>query len=536
MRNPIHLFFLVPLFLLFWSSQSFALELYSFVGKNCRVETGLIVQANRNEVAMLTTSGEFSQWKRRNIRHVLVYNVLNNPIPSISMQRPLEARVRSVELSGEERLRFTGWPIRFFENLIVFYDIEGKTHIEEIERIRSISKPIDLPKNIPITTHEKIQFGLGNNLPECPQPRQSGEVTLPTRMLSDQIRIGKFLSVYQHGFERLTRFEKRTVFYARPFLFEQPTQMGITLSEGVYLYRKELPIEFPFTIQWSNGQPYGPQAFFKLGSSTVELLPNIEPVFAIRTDVKAHLFTAAFVGNPLGMSQGADFIVENRFSFQEFFSRVGPDDLLVAPQFNQLALTGMEWGSQSISLGFFHPVYAVLGNRVFREVLFPEPTLIGRYQYITEKKRYRFLYSAPSQNHKAPTPKDIRVVSVFDMLVPGLLSPESFAYQGGLESFSIQSQFMRIGADLDISKEVELRLDGVFLAGSYQEQMLGSDYKLEFRQALASLSLIQSFGERVSILGFLNYFQRHYDSLATDRFDNPTSRRFSLVGTIRFVL
>ena len=524
------------LFLFLGIGQADAIEVYTLVDQACRQETGLIIDTTRDEVGLLTVEGKYARWKRKEVRSLLVYNLLNNPISKLEMRGPLARRIRSIQLSGKEGLQFSGWPIRFFEDLIVFYDIEGKTHIQEIERIRRVSKPKGINENIPIETYTITIFSTGNALPECTNINHIKGTAFPTRVLGDQIKIGKFFSDYQDGFERLNRFEKRTIFYARPFLFDAPTQMGITLSEERYQYRKELIQSFPFSIQWSNGSSYGPQAFFRLGSNHSEILPNVEPVFALRTDIKAHLFTASFIGNPMAMAQGADFIVKNRFQFQEYFARIGPGDTVLVPHFNQMALTGLEWGAHSVSMGFFHPILGIHGINIFREVLFPNPTLIGRYLYTTEHSSYRLLYAAPRHGSDHPTPQDIRLATHTDMLLPGILSQESAFLQSGIQWFSVGSDFIRAGVNLDLNKELEFRVDGVVLSGTYHEWLRARYYRLDFQHYVVSTGFIQRFGERVALVGDLNYFQRQYQTESREYNGSRISRRFSLVGTIRFAL
>jgi hypothetical protein len=521
-----------------------ALELYTFVERDCRATTGLIVNLTEEAVHLLSVQGRFAEVPRPQVKHILVYNTLDNPIARVELSPPLRELVREVHLGdgkdgGEAREggepSFTGWPIRFFEELIVFYSLAGKTHIVDIDRIRKIRRPEGLAEQVDIPNASETVFGLGRNLPECPQPPPGpGTVVQPTRMISDQIKVVRFLRVYREGFGRLNRFQSRAAFYARPYLFEQRTRLGLVVVHEKF--QEELPAQFPFYFQWSSGRPFNSQAFFTIGSRPVELLPNVEPVFMLRSDVKAHFFSASFVGNPRALSQGDGFMIEERFGFEGFFSQRGAGAVLVLPSFNQLALTALDFGRYSFAGGFYYPVFGIQGNGIFREIFATEAAPIVRFVRTGPETQFRALASQIDVSSADPSDDDIRLVLAQEMVSPGALSPVSLGLLGSLERFSLRADFYRVGMDFNITKELLLGVDEVVLRGTYAEVLGGEPFDLRFEHAITALRYRHTFGVQAGLTGYLNYFRRTYETRTGSGGREREEERFSLAVAIEFFL
>ena len=350
------------LFVFIFGPYVFGLELYTIVHEGCKINTGLIVNVDNDSVFQLNMDGDLVQFPRKGIEHILVFNTLENPFYRFNHDGGLNDFAREVHVLADEETSFVGWPIRFIEDLIVFFDIEGKTHLVNIEAIQRFSIPDtnDFGEK-KITGHKKYTFGLGKNLPECGKDHEeSKNLVQPTRMISDIIKVSKFLSVYQKGFVKLGRLQKRTAFYARPYLFEKKTTVGLVYTNENL--QEELPQMLPLSFQWPSGRNYGPQGFLKVGMAVNEMLPNVEPVFGLRFEGKYHFLSIAFAGNPLAFNYGSDLMIKNKEWFKDFFSRRESGDVLLLPQYNQIALTGFEQGPYSFSAGYYYPMFGIQGN------------------------------------------------------------------------------------------------------------------------------------------------------------------------------
>ncbi|MDH4249066.1 MAG: hypothetical protein OEW39_14775, partial [Deltaproteobacteria bacterium] len=474
---------------------------------------------------------------RSAVHRILVYNTLDNPIAKLELSGGLDALAREIYLEKKKSPSYIGWPTHFQEKAIVFYDTEGKTHIEDIDRIALIRIASALPPRQTIPTAKALRFVSGPMASDCPdQPSGGADIIYPTRIVSGQIEINKFLNAYRDGFHELERFRSRTVFYARPFLYDQKTKFALQLSNFRYLENRELPSPMPFYFQWGSGGAYGSQGFIALGSKPVEWLPNVEPVFSIRSDVKSSYFTASFLGNPLALSMGKGFMVSNRFFYTGYFLRFDPSSLLVISHFNHATLTGLDWGPFSASAGYQYPVLGIQGNGVFREVLSTHASPIYRLMHTTSNTQLRLIFSPTTLGSNQPQREDIQLIKAQEMQEPANQTPASQELARSLEQFSLHSRFLRAGFDYEWNEELEVGLDQVLLKGSYQEVLATLPYHLDFEHRVTALHIFQQFGNYVALRGHVNWFNLTYRSRFEGRGVSQGYKKFSLTVAIEFVL
>ena len=520
----------------FLPATPFALELYSIIHQGCKTSTGLIINVDQSTVYQLNVNGKLYRLPRKGIEQILVYNTLDNPFPILELQGELGEFTRDVQVQTGDENSFTGWPIRFLENLIVFFDIKGKIHLVDIESIHKFTIPeVPLQSLVNINQFKQYHFSLGNNLPECTKNIEDpGQVVHPTRMISDKIKISKFLSVYHKGFRKLNRFRKRTPFYSRPYVFEKKTKIAIVVTKEDF--QEELPQKLPLYFQWPSGSNYGPQGLLNIGVCVNEMLPNVEPVFGLRLEGKYHFLSVFFAGNPLAFSFGDDLMVENRYFFKDFFSKWDPDEVVVLPQYNQIALTGFEWDAYSISGGYYYPLIGIQGDLIFRELLSPNPMPIGSIQYTTPTTKYRLLISFINLKSNEPSVKNIKLIYADEMVQAGTASQSSAALYDKMSSFELRGQFLRFNLDLDISDDIHFGLSQVIFSGDYEETVSGSLYQLSYDQFITAARIQQEFGSFVSLKGFLNYFIREYHSKSTQHDKRTGEKKISLVVAIEFII
>ena len=113
-----------------------AVELYSIIYSECRAHTGLIINVNEEQFLLLGVHGEFLMLPRRSVETILIYNTVENPVSRIALASQSWVFPRKVTVHGNPDFSFVGWPIRFLEDLIVFYDIQGKSHLVNVEQIK----------------------------------------------------------------------------------------------------------------------------------------------------------------------------------------------------------------------------------------------------------------------------------------------------------------------------------------------------------------------------------------------------------------
>ena len=125
-RIQLYRFSLVLLIQLLISITSVsAIELYSIVHKGCEAQTGLIIHVDENQVYQVNTEGKLVIIPREGIEHILVYNTIANPFFHLDLTSGVAEYIRKVKVSSDDEIVFSGWPIRFIDDLIVFFDLEG---------------------------------------------------------------------------------------------------------------------------------------------------------------------------------------------------------------------------------------------------------------------------------------------------------------------------------------------------------------------------------------------------------------------------
>ncbi len=513
-----------------------ALELYSIVHPGCQSTSGLIISVDEETIYLLKTDGEISELPKKSVEYILVFNILDNPIQQIDLTGKLRDFARKVEVQGEVEYSFVGWPIRFLEDLIVFYDIEGKTHLVDIELIQGFDLASDIsPEFRPILQHKEYRFGFGTNLPGCSKKSELQKDSVqPTRMISDQIKISKFLSVYRKGFIKLDRFQKRTSFYARPYLYNKKTKVGVVVGRDDY--QEELPSGIPLSFQWPTGSNFGPQGILNVGMSANEYLPNVEPVFGLNFSGKYHFLSVYFSGNSWAFSYGQKYVIENRSWFKGFFERRDPDDILILPQYNQVAMTGLEWGSYSFSAGYYYPIICLQGNGIFREIVTKQSVPIASFSYT--RPSYKLQFIGADMKFQANNPSDdfINLIYAEEMSQQVTITSASQELVSNMESYDLQSQFFRINFDYEISRQIQFGLSEVIFYGDYMESFPGSDYELTYRQHITSARVQQEFGDYVSLKGYLNFFVRQFYSKSNDDEEDISRNDVSFTVVVEFIL
>lgn len=520
-----------------FQGELFALELYTIIKNGCEPETGLIINTDNSSVYMLNLEGKLSVVDRSETDLILVYNIHDNPIKSLDLNSGIEELLREVHVDDVEKTHFIGWPIRFLENLIIFFDIEGKTHLVDIAKIATFSRPANFILKQKTTAKYKLSdFGLGGNLPECKSTKASfGKPTDPTRMISDKIRVHKFLSVYYDGFAILKRFEKKTAFYARPYLYEKETRLGFIYTRKDYLQELNAAL-LPLYFQFSSGLPYSSQGEYSIGSKPIDLLPTVEPQFTIQSDVKSHFFTGSFIGNNFCLSAGSGCIIKNRQFYADFFSGERKDGHAIYPLFNHMALTGVDYQQYSFSGGFYYPVYGILGNKLLREIISTTSSPIFRFQRISKDFIFKVIYSQTHIQSDAPTDDKIQMIQASELSQYASLSDTSEKLIDNLQSFDLKTQYIRVGLTYELTDDIALGISEIIFTGDYSENYSGKSYDLSFTNFTTSMYIKQDFSDYLSLKGHFNHFIRNYSHTLENETSDTNENKLSFAISLEFML
>jgi len=499
-------------------------------------QTGLIIHVNDHEVYQINIEGKLVVTARSGIEHILVYNTIANPFSDLDLDSGLGAYIREVKVAVDDEHRFIGWPIRFIEELIVFFDLNGRTHLVQTDSIQKFSTPVyEGLSTKKISDFHRISFGFGRNLPACSEKASSSTSTVqPTRMLSNQMKIQKFLSIYHDGFTRLNRLQKRTIFYARPYLFDTKTKIALVIVRDDF--QEEFSSGFPLYFQWPSGRTFGPQGLLVAGLKPIEHLPSVEPVFNLRFDGKYHFLSASFAGNPFAFSAGGDFLIENRFFMKNFFNNRNASDYLFLPQYNQVALTGLEWEAYSLSVGYYYPLFGIQANGIFRELLSDSASPILKAQMTGEDTVISVVASSIEMGAGSADTENINLIYADEMSQGNSRTAASVLLETQLSEYRFDASFIRLNLDIDLAQDTRVGLSQVIILGDYREVISGTAYKLSFEHFIISARAQREFGENVALKGYLNYFLRNYHSEQAQDKNNHEESRFSFSMAIEFIL
>ena len=518
-----------------------ALELYQFTNGSCDIQTGLVLNTDQDKVYILGTNGHIQSFDRDNIQNIWVYQTLKHPFSVIHLEDDLKNYLKKITFYADDQQKheFIGWPIQFIEDIIVFYDLNGQSHLIDIDKIHWISKvgtsTLTQPK---FDNGKQLHFKANFNPTECsnhiPKTNDPNNTLSPIRIINDQIKIHKFFSEFEDGFTHLTRFQKRTEFYPRPYMYNKLTKFGLLYMHDDY--KEEFPSLMPFYFRWASGKPFSGQGEYSIGSTPVDYLPNLEALLNMKASFKTHFLHGYFAGNAFALSAGKDFIIANRGIFSDFFLKIGTDAVAVIPHFNYLALTGVDWREYSISGGFYFPIFGILGNDVFREVLSAQASPIVKFQYTTESQRLALVYAQTNINKPDPTGSDIKLIKASEMGNYGPLSEDSEQLIDLMDSISLTSDFVRINYDLQITDEFNIGWDNVLFSGVYDENIDTEAYQVKYRHILTSIHATKSFSEYLSLTSKINYYFRNYETTKVNDHEKSAQNGLSFAIAIEFII
>jgi len=464
-------------------SKARALELHSFVDDRCQVNTGVLVRVDETRVHFITLDGVYATLPVESVALVVIHKVLENPLARITLDDPLAALARHIRTGNDEASGFVAWPVGFYDQLVIFFDTEGRSHVLEPQDIRGVQPVRGMPAELRPTVFAKVALDFPPELLLCSLPRAESGLR-PSRVLGDRIKVDDYLAKLRDRYNALDSFEERTRVYPRPLVFDPTTRLGLAYFSG---NRGALVKYLPLYFQWSSGRPYRFQSHSAVGVVTSPWLPIVEPTLGFQSDVKSHFFTASFVGHLVSLPAGSA-------AFQNVESALFPQGTTPAVDelYNYLVMMGGDWGRLSISGGaLYRSVRVAFAQYERREISADAMTPVARLMWIGSKLRVRAMYFRTRQ--------DRQLGEGWRSLDGSLSTP---AYDLSLDTF-------RAGVDLDLPMDLSLSADQIVTFGSYRETGVAA---MDIVHALSSVVLTAQFSRYVATKGYFNLSHRRYDT------------------------
>lgn len=473
------------------SSRAHAAEIHTILTENCSAKSGLIVNVTEDSVSLLTLEGESTSVKRDKIQSIFVASTLENPVRQVRFDQTLLNSVKRVTVKGDE---FVGWPVRFVEQLVMFYDLNGKTRVYEKKKLLKL-RPIETAPAAPTNQFQKVAVDWSGLSAQCDLDKGSlsaatvagGALLQPIRTLEDQIKVSQYLDDLQGGYRDLDSYQERTYLYARPILYNTSSRLGFYLPHGAV----ERNFEGIFSFRWGGGDPYHFQSFNHLGQQRLEFSPYALPTFALRNDLKAHVFHTHLSGDVRGLPGGSRVYKEIGYKSDSKDKFGG--DTEVQTGINYVLLMGGDFGPASGSIGYYYPSHFFRVGDQLREVMANRQSYAFRVMWTTARFRLHGITSTYQFDSTAATDKDI-YNSEYDYYSP--LSATNYM----ITRYNFKGKFLRGGIDWDISATNRASLDVVTTDGEYSGiRTTGTVEGFSFTKRSIIAAIYQDFGDYVGL-------------------------------------
>lgn len=477
---------IILLFILITSFDLKSADLYTLVSENCQTYSGLILSIQDEIILILTQNGDVLRLEKSKINSVLIYKSLQNPVRNIKLNDDLKLTLKDVYLSDQNQSVIKGWPIGFIENLVIIFDIEGKTHLIDLNQILKF-RSSNINEDTSFLQNKTVDQLILGELPiQCELTADTKKGILPSQVLVDLIRVQEFFSSLENGFEQIKSFEERTYFYAKPFLFEKHARMGfINLQNTNQDFQN-----FPIYYQSSSGEPYRFQNFWKMGGGIFSESPSISNPFSYYTEAKSHLFHGVFLGNLISLPAGTPYYS----TLSEVLMSNLEEKILVNTSYNYLALMGLDYEAWSISFGTFYPTYLINIHKQFREVLASNVSPIFRLRFMTRNLETSAVYSKTNIEKKSGvTEYDIKLKS--DYAIDNI--------SNNFDSFRLKVQLLKFNLSYQIIPTLKISESIIWQEGDYSENIGNLNNTLGFQNITSLTELAFSFGDYITVRGYM---------------------------------
>jgi len=478
------------------TSSARAVEIHTLVTKNCQALSGVVVFVDDDSVMLIDLEGHSRLWRRDDITSVVLHNSVDNPLASITLDARLDEHLYNVYLVDEEEVAFTGWAIGFIEELVVFFDLYGRTHVLEQDDIDRMIRPSSIPIVYP--PHAAVALQFPRDYIECDKLATDAGIP-PSRIIGDRIKVSDYFDAFERRHLELESFRERTFVYAKPFMYDQRTRLGL-----IYMAKRGPVV--PAYIHFSTGNPFAFQSFMLLGGAPIPWLPTVDPKVVLWSDLKSHIFHATFLANPVAVPAGTPIYIDGAIPPSTKAS------YHTEPHFNYLILMGGDFGPWSGSMGTYYPARYIKAKVQEREVSASHSGLVFRARAIWDALELRALYFRSRQSGSDGKGLTIKGEE-----------PDA--------DYTLNEDTVRGGATARLF-DFDLVLDGVINFGRHADS---NGFELDFRHYQIGSTISREFGHYVRMNLHANYHIESNDFVEEDGSSHDgTEQIFDYGGAFEF--
>ncbi len=487
------------------ATPALAGDLYTLFDGSCGRTTGVLVHVDENRVLLVDLSGRLASVTRDEIHSLVLHNLLENPLSGITVDSRLKRFLRDVWVGDDDKVSFTGWATNFFDDLLIFADIDGKTHVVDPA---DVSKMVDASigeGRLTPSVHAHPNLGYPPEMVPCAKQTPAVGSLPPSRVIADRIKLGGHFTKLEEAYLALDGFEERTRVYARPFVFDEASRVGL-------FYHQDSPLPLPFYFRWSSGRPYRFQSRTIIGNTIHDWLPFTTPSLSIASDVKSHFFNATFVGNIVALPAGTNAFVLDQIT-NEPTTRLG-----VEVSHNYIILMGADYWRLSVSAG---PAYLA--------TKFEVPDLLGLNERrvdadeLSPAVRVRYLGSRV----------DLRAM-YFNTRISGDVN--DVVDENAMGTYSLRADAVRVGATITVLDEIDIAVDQIFTIGKYAERdNPGDSLELSYLYSDSNAQVSSDFGRYVTVRAYARLLARRHDVERPANLDNDNRTDLRFGAALEFV-
>ena len=482
------------------SSSAGAVEIHTLVTKDCQAHSGVVVFVDDDAVTLIDLQGHSKLWLRDDIASVVLHNSVDNPLASITLDARLEQHLYNVYLVDDDEVAFTGWPIGFIEELVVFFDLYGRTHVLAQDDIDSMLRPSSIPIVYP--PHAAVSFQFPRDYIECTNLATDTGIP-PSRIIGDRIKVSDYFDAFERRHLELESFRERTFVYAKPFMYDERTRLGL-----IYMAKRRPLV--PAYIHFSTGNPFAFQSFMLLGGAPIPWLPTVDPKVVLWSDLKSHIFHATFLANPVAVPAGTPIYIDGAIPPSTDAS------YHTEPHFNYLILMGVDFGPWSGSMGTYYPARYMKAKTQAREVSATRSGLVFRARAIWDALELRALYFRSRQSGSNGK---------------GLRLDNSSVNVEEIADYTLNEDTVRGGATARLF-DTDLVLDGAVNFGRHADS---NGFELDFRHYQIGTTISREFGHYVRMNVHANYHIESNDFVEEDASTHDgTKQLFDYGGAFEF--
>lgn len=478
---------------------AWAVDVYSFFDEDCNRRSGILAHVDDLRVVIVGLEGKARSLPRSSVRSLVLHQVLENPLPRVDPKPMLRQRMRRVWTDETVKPSFEGWIAGFHDDLLIFFDTRGKTHVvqsDEIVRLR----PFPSSDPIRVSGRRAPRLAFPHTVVPCSkeEPEYDQTTVMPSRVIADRIKLDDLLTALAESYRDFASLEERTHVYARPYHLDPTLRLGLTYVQGSGWAQY-----FPFYFLWSGGKPHRFQSRLLIGTATHEALPFVRPTLSASSDVKSHFFHATLVAQLPALPAESDaFLVDNG----ELRAKT------VTSSFNYLILMGVDYWRLSASFG---PAYLAFRLGDMEQGLTVPATSVSyvfRLQYRAARWDARALYYL---TRLSETPEET----------------------GSPVGYAAKSDTIRLGVSAKLPWRIGVSLDQIFTVGSLAMEgepapATSADFEHTHFRSETALMIGAEFGRYIAVKAHVRFLFRRYEPAA-----RPTEDVFEPLfgGVLEFV-